>query len=173
MFEECVHILADGRKCRRIPKRGQKLCPAHSAPPRRRTPLEENDAFQRDMASFLDHLNPLPLPELLNQTVGLLAEIHLLIDRHASRRDRLAFARATAAVGIAGDRIEEVMRGPLPNTPLQSMPARHPSAPRHSQRLSSETLARIERAEAILNSGRLIPPQELDELIRDLDSCPA
>ncbi len=172
MFEECVHLFPDGRKCRRIPKRGQNLCPAHR-PQLRRTRLEENDAFQRDMASFLPGLNALPLPQLLNQTIGLLAQIRLLIDRHASRRDRLAFARATAAIGVAGDRIAEIMRGPLPNTLPQSMPARHPSTPLLPQRFTPEALARIERAEAILNSGRLIPPEELEELIRDLDSCTA
>lgn len=173
MFEECIHILADGRKCRRIPKRGQKLCPVHSAPRQRRAPLEENDAFQQEMNSFVDRLNALPLPLLLNEAIGLLAKIRLLIDRHASRRDRLEFARAAAAVGIAGDRMEDASHGPLPNPSPQSMPVRPPSVPDLSHHLSPETLSRLGRAEAILNSGRLIPPQELEELIRELDSCPA
>lgn len=171
MVEQCVHILADGHTCRRIPKQGQKLCPAHSRQPRRRAPLGEDDAFQREIASFLDGFERLPLPELLNHTVGLLAEIRLLMDRYASRRSRLAFQRAAAAVGIAGDRLDEALRGLPPTHSPQPLPATPHREQLTTQRLHPETLARVERAEAILNSGRPISASEIDEIIRELDSC--
>ena len=41
MVQECVHLYEDGRKCRRIPKRGQKLCPAHRPHARRRRPVRK------------------------------------------------------------------------------------------------------------------------------------
>ena len=101
MVEECVHLFPDGRKCRRIPKRGQKLCPAHHPQRRRRTPLEENEAFLKEMFAFVDTLRAMDSADLLYATTGFLADIHALIDRCSSRSHRIAFSRASTAVGIA------------------------------------------------------------------------
>jgi hypothetical protein len=104
MVEECVHVNEKGHKCRRIPKRGQKLCPAHRAK-RRRGILEEDTAFLEGLDIFTGQLRAMNLENLLYATNGALADIHGLIDRRSSRRDRAAYMRATIAVGEAQDRI--------------------------------------------------------------------
>jgi hypothetical protein len=126
MFEECAYLYDDGRKCRRIPKRGQKLCPAHRSRARRRLPLEENEAFRTQLSAFVDRLEAMPLQDLLYATTEVLADIHALVDRRSSRRDRIAFSRATAALGVSADRLEETLRSfrnpqqPGPASPAQS-----------------------------------------------------
>jgi hypothetical protein len=105
MVEECVHVNEKGHKCRRIPKRGQKLCPAHRARRRQRGALEENPAFFQEMDVFMNRLKAMNLEDLLYATTGALGDIHALIDRRSSRRDRAAYMRATVAVGEATDRI--------------------------------------------------------------------
>jgi hypothetical protein len=105
MVEECVHVNEKGHKCRRIPKRGQKLCPAHRTRRRQRGVLEENTAFFQKMDVFMNQLKAMNLEDLLYATSGALGDIHGLIDRRSSRRDRAAYTRATVAVGEAADRI--------------------------------------------------------------------
>jgi hypothetical protein len=170
MVQECAHTFPDGRKCRRIPKRGQPLCPAHQSRPRRAF-LEENEAFHREIDVFIHRLDAMPLPELLDETAGLLAGIQRLVDRRSSRRDRLAFVRTNTAVCAAGERLEEALRAtPRYASPLSAPPTQPPSTPPPHQPLTPQSLARLERAQAILNSGRMIPPEEFDELISDLDT---
>jgi hypothetical protein len=105
MVEECVHVNEKGHKCRRIPKRGQKLCPAHRTRRRGRAVLGEDPAFFQEMDAFMNRLKAMNLEDLLYATNGALGDIHGLIDRRSSRRDRAAFMRATVAVGEAMDRI--------------------------------------------------------------------
>jgi hypothetical protein len=57
------------------------------------------------MDAFLNRLKAMNLEDLLYATTGALADIHGLIDRRSSRRDRAAFMRATVATGEAADRI--------------------------------------------------------------------
>lgn len=111
MVEECVHVNEKGHKCRRIPKRGQKLCPAHRTRRRQRGVLEENPAFFLEMDEFMNHLQAMNLEDLLYATTGALGDIHALIDRRSSRRDRAAYMRATVAVGEAMDRIFLTLSG--------------------------------------------------------------
>jgi hypothetical protein len=111
MVEECVHVNEKGHKCRRIPKRGQKLCPAHRARRRQRGALEENPAFFQEMDVFMNRLKAMNLEDLLYATTGALGDIHALIDRRSSRRDRAAYMRATVAVGEATDRIFLTLSG--------------------------------------------------------------
>jgi hypothetical protein len=65
MVQECAHLYENGRKCRRIPKRGQPLCPAHRSPRRRRSPLEENEAFMEEIFAFAERLKAMALDDLL------------------------------------------------------------------------------------------------------------
>jgi hypothetical protein len=108
MVQECAHLYENGRKCRRIPKRGQQLCPAHRSPRRRRSPLEENDAFMDEIFTFVTRLKAMPLDDLFYATGEMLANIHVLIDRRSSRRNRMDYCRATAAISVTADRIADV-----------------------------------------------------------------
>ena len=90
MVEECTHICANGRKCRRIPKRGQALCPAHRPSRRQRRPLEEDSAFNQQMSSWVDRLQAMELATFLSQTQAALSDLQPIIDRRLSRRDREA-----------------------------------------------------------------------------------
>ncbi len=173
MVEECVYFYPDGRKCRRIPKRGQKLCSTHRPQPRRRAPLEENDDVIRQLLAFADTLRALPLADLLYQTTGLLADIHVLIDRRSSRRHRIAFHRACAAVGIAADRLAELAQRSRPqSTTHPSVPT--PPAPAPSQTLTPEAKARVKQIDALLSSNSNLSPEEVmriyDELISITES---
>ena len=170
MVEECVHLFPDGRKCRRIPKRGKKLCPAHHPQRRRRTPLEENEAFLKEMFAFVDTLRAMDSADLLYATTGFLADIHALIDRCSSRSHRIAFSRASTAVGIAADRLVELARG-LRQEPAPR-PQPQPPTPASSQSLTPEARARFHRAEALLNCGRILTPQELSDICDDMISTP-
>ncbi len=170
MVEECVHLFPDGRKCRRIPKRGQKLCPAHRSQPHRRAPLEEKEAFYKEMVAFIAHLEAMETADLLYATTGFLADIHALVDRCSSRRHRIAFHRATASVGIAVDRLTELARGLHQGPSARPMPPPQPFVPATSRPLSPEARARLERAEAILDSDRDLTDQELRDLCDQMTS---
>lgn len=105
MVQECVHILADGRKCRRIPKRGQKLCPIHRPHRRRPTPWQQDQEFGRQTLAFLDKLQALNFEDLIETTGVALSDILEIVFRRSCRRDRLAFARAAHAVSVTLDRV--------------------------------------------------------------------
>lgn len=102
---ECVHTYPDGRKCRRIPKAGQKLCLGHQRLSRR-LPAEQDAAFAQEMSAWVDRLEAMPLAPLLTVLEQSLAGVAPLIDRRTARRHRLAFARAVVAVAAATDRIQ-------------------------------------------------------------------
>jgi hypothetical protein len=108
MVQECAHLYENGRKCRRIPKRGQPLCPAHRSPRRRRSPLEENEAFMEEIFAFAGRLKAMAIDDLLYATGEMLANIHVLIDRRSSRRDRMDYCRATSAITVTADRIADI-----------------------------------------------------------------
>jgi hypothetical protein len=182
MVEECVHILPSGRKCRRIPKRGQKFCSSHRPGRRRRPPLHEDHAFRQQMFAFVERLQTLSLPDLLYETTGLLTDIHLLIDRRCSRPHRLAFSRACAAAGLAADGLFALSRARSQAPPAQppshatsrpetSSPApsrSKPPAPPPPPAAKPNIMARLHHAETLLNSGRTLTPQELTDLCSDL-----
>jgi hypothetical protein len=164
MVEECIHICANGQKCRRIPKRGQKFCNAHRAPRRRRRLLEEDHAFHQQIFDYLDHLEAMNLDDLLSETSDALASIHGLIDRRSSRCDRAAFTRATAAVGVTLDRLPTAMPAspshpsagqPAPDPALSSAPPKPSASQRHAQ------LAEV--YETLRNAPQL-PPDELEAI---------
>jgi hypothetical protein len=124
MVEECTHIYANGRKCRRIPKRGQALCPAHRPSRRRRRSLEEGPGFDRQMSSWVDHLRAMELDAFLSQTQAALGDLQPIIDRRLSRRDRAAYTRASIAVTVAIDRLDEIELVPRTSPPSPNFAAR-------------------------------------------------
>jgi hypothetical protein len=123
MVEECNHICATGQKCRRIPKRGQALCPAHRPARRRRRFLEEDAAFDQQMSSWVDRLRAMELATFLSQTQAALCGLQPIIDRRLSRRDRAVYTRATIAVTVAIDRLVEIELGPRTPAPSPSLAA--------------------------------------------------
>jgi hypothetical protein len=169
MVEECVYLYLDGRKCRRIPKRGQNLCSTHRPLPRRRAPLEESEDVMRRLLAFADTLRAMPIADLLYETSGLLADIHVLIDRRSSRRHRIAFHRACAAVVIAADRLEEIAQRSRPQSTTHPA-AQTPPAPASSQALTPGAKARLERLDAFLSSGPHLSPDELTRICNELIS---
>jgi hypothetical protein len=108
--QECAHIYPDGRTCRRIPKRGEKLCLGHQAH-RQRRPGEEDEAFERQMTGWADQLDSMPLEKLLCAAQESLIGIAELIDRKTSRAHRIAFTRAGIAVTFATNKLEETVAG--------------------------------------------------------------
>src|SRR6185312_8521370 len=92
MVHECAHRYSDGRRCRRIPKRGETLCRDHKRS-RRRTPTED-PAFCRQMVAYTDRLITLPLDVLAAEVQFALAAMHPIFDSRFSRTWRLLFSRA-------------------------------------------------------------------------------
>jgi hypothetical protein len=139
---QCAQTLKNGLRCRRIPKHGQSLCPSHSTPHRRR-PFEENEAFQRHISRFSDHLRFMPLDDLLRDACAMLQAVHPLIDLRSRRRDRLTFSRASATVNIAATRLQqsfleysrEQAAAPSPTQPRPPQPKSTPATPVHALQL--------------------------------------
>jgi len=157
MVEECSHICANGRKCRRIPKRGQALCPAHRPSRRQRRPLEEDSAFNQQMSSWVDRLQAMELATFLSQTQAALSDLQPIIDRRLSRRDRAAYTRASIAVTVAIDRLAEAEVGLRPPAPLAGQTA-SPGRP-----LTPRAAATVEA----VRSAQL-SPEQLDDLCNQM-----
>lgn len=172
MVEECVHILPDGRKCRRIPKRGQKLCPAHRSRRRPRAPFEEDQAFVQEMTAFIRSLKTIQTADLLYGTVGFLGDLQPLIERRLSRRHRVTFHRASVALSVSADRLVHLARGMYPPAAPRTQP-QQPAGAVYPP-LRPEDRARFQRIESLLNSGRALTPEELcsvsEEMVRTLKS---
>jgi hypothetical protein len=157
MVEECTHICANGRKCRRIPKRGQALCPAHRPSRRRLRSLEEDAAFGQQMSSWVERLRAMELVTFLSQTQAALSDLQPIINRRLSRRDRAAYTRATIAVTVAIDRLDETepgLRAPSPAAGQTASPG-HPLTPRAAATVEA------------VRSGQL-SPEQLDALCNQM-----
>lgn len=103
MVHECEHFYETGRKCRRITKRGEALCPGHRPNPRRS--LHDEPAFMREVAVLAEHLRAAGDDDLFLALQDALAAILPAIERKASRAGYLPFARASVVVCIAVERI--------------------------------------------------------------------
>ena len=157
MVEECTHICANGRKCRRIPKRGQALCPAHRPSRRRLRSLEEDAAFDQQMSSWVERLRAMELVTFLSQTQAALSDLQPIINRRLSRRDRAAYTRATIAVTVAIDRLDETepgLRAPSPAFSQTASPG-HPLTPR-----AAATVEAVRSAQ--------LSPEQLDDLCNQM-----
>jgi hypothetical protein len=130
VLPECAHTYPDGRRCRRIPKSGETLCPGHH--PRRRRRDAHAPDFVREMHAWVDRLQATPLEPLLVLLQESLAAIQSLIERKTSRAHRAAYTRAYIAVTHSIDRLEEEMAayraqarrppGGAPSTPALCSP---------------------------------------------------
>lgn len=122
MAPECTYIYPDGRKCRRIPRRGEVLCRDHRRLVSARPPSDE-EAFNQQMTLVCEQLSALHLDQVLEDLSESLNVIYPFVESLASSVERTAYTRATIACTIA---IDCVLAGPgvlarmLPNaTPQQ------------------------------------------------------
>ena len=112
MVHECNHRYPDGRRCRRIPKRGEPLCRDHKRS--RRQPHTEDPAFIRQMEAYADRLITLPLDVLAAEVQFALAAMHPILDSRFSRTWRLLFNRAEIAVAALAEELQIRQRPPAP-----------------------------------------------------------
>ncbi len=111
MVNDCAYIYEEtGRRCRRIPRRGESLCLAHTS--LRPQPGDEDAAFNRLMSAWAERLHNIPLDHLLEALQTSLEGIHEIIQSKSSRRHRMAFGRAVIAVGIANERLVDALAAP-------------------------------------------------------------
>ena len=102
MVHECEYIYETGRKCRRIPKRGESLCPGHR--PHARRSVHDEPEFQRQIAAFIDQLRAADTFSLVCCLQDAMRTIQPIIERKSSRATYIPFARAAVVVAIAVER---------------------------------------------------------------------
>jgi hypothetical protein len=125
MVHECQHIYETGRKCRRIPKRGEDLCPGHR--PHGKPSFHDQPDFVHRLTGFVEQLRSLSLPETLAILQDALSDIQPIIERKSSRATYEPFARASAAVGIALEQFADLRD--LSEQQLQQPDFSHASTP--------------------------------------------
>lgn len=103
MVHECEHFYETGRKCHRITKRGEALCPGHRPNPHRS--VHDEPAFMREVAVLAEHLRAAGDEDLFCALQDALAAIQPTLERRISRANYLPFARASVVVCIAVERI--------------------------------------------------------------------
>lgn len=104
MIPECQHIYETGRKCRRIPKRGETLCPGHR-PSSTRSHHDDPD-FARRLLAYAQQLRDLSLEVLLRTVQDDLTVIQPIVERKSSRATYTPFARAFVAVTVAVEQMD-------------------------------------------------------------------
>lgn len=117
MVHECEHIYETGRKCRRIPKRGQSLCPGHR--PHGPRSFHDEPDFARQLLGLTHQLRALDLATLLCVLQDSLAAIQPIVERKSSRATYTPFARAFVALTVTAEAIRSVR------------PASHPANSSH------------------------------------------
>lgn len=102
MVHECEYIYDTGRKCRRIPKRGESLCPGHR--PHTKRSVHDEPEFRRQIAAFIDQLRAADTYSLVCCLQDAMRTIQPIIERKSSRATYVPFARAAVVVAIAIER---------------------------------------------------------------------
>ena len=113
MIDTCAHVYPDGRLCRRIPKRGESLCPGH----RRRSAGSGEELLKRQMEAWSDRLHALPIEQIFAAAVESLNVIGPVIERRFPRKHRAAFIRAAISVGVAAETLEAFLASPAMRQP--------------------------------------------------------
>ena len=107
MVHECEHFYETGRKCRRITKRGEALCPGHQPNPRRS--IHDDPVFHRQIAGWIAQLRATDATDLLCCLQDALTAIQPIIESKTTRANYIRFARASAVVAIV---VERLLRNP-------------------------------------------------------------
>jgi hypothetical protein len=105
MVAECTFTYESGRKCRRLPRRGETLCRDHRRhAAASRQPIEANaadeEAADREWKEVFATLDSLPLDQLLKDLGDTLLRLGPLVTAHASRHEIALFNRATCAFSL-------------------------------------------------------------------------
>ena len=137
---ECAFRYPEGRRCRRIPKRGETLCRDHKRA--RRQTHTEDAAFTRQMEAYADRLMTLPLPHLAAEVQFALAAMQPILSSRFSRTYRLLFSRAEIAIATLAEELQSRQSPPAPLAGISSRSAyphaqqnqMHPSHPGASPR---------------------------------------
>lgn len=119
MVAECAFLYPDGRKCRRLPRRGERLCRDHRHLTSAR-PKNDEETFDREMTQAAGEIAAMPLDQMLDHLQQGLISLHWLIESRASTAERNAYTRATIAVSAAIDCVLEhprVLASVLPSAP--------------------------------------------------------
>jgi hypothetical protein len=103
MVHECEHFYETGRKCRRITKRGEALCPGHQ--PNLRRSVHDEPAFARQIDGFVQQLRAIDDTTLLCCLQDALNIIQPIIESKTTRANYVRFARASVVVGITVERL--------------------------------------------------------------------
>jgi hypothetical protein len=110
MVPECTFVYPSGHRCRRIPRRGQPLCPGH----RNTRAVTDDPGPDLEMFAFAQSLESLPLPDLLASVSESLSALLPLFDRRFACRLQPHFTRATLALDCALNRAHSAAP-PSPN----------------------------------------------------------
>jgi hypothetical protein len=102
MVHECTYLYSDGRRCRRIPKRGERLCRDHKNA--RRLPASEDAAYYRRLEIYDNHLRRLSPDQLAVELQFALVRLSQVLQRRLSRSHRLVFSCALLAIATLMER---------------------------------------------------------------------
>ncbi|HEX4065352.1 MAG TPA: hypothetical protein VHZ09_04955 [Acidobacteriaceae bacterium] len=150
MIDTCAHVYPDGRLCRRIPKRGESLCPGH----RRRSAESGDEVLERQMEAWSDHLHALPIEQIFATAVESLNVIGPVIERRFPRKHRTAFIRAAISVAVAAEMLEAVLASPAMRQPTPVLSAAEIQA----------KAASLDELTALLDQlGRMFPPDTSEQ----------
>lgn len=127
MVHECQYVYETGRKCRRIPKRGEDLCPGHRPNPRRSH--HSDPGFARRLLGYADQLRLLSLEDLCCTLQDDLARIQPIVDRKSSRAAYEPFARAFVAVTVAINQLGTLRAAQASRLAAASLPGRSAAQP--------------------------------------------
>ncbi|HET7346677.1 MAG TPA: hypothetical protein VFJ10_05070 [Acidobacteriaceae bacterium] len=107
MLAECAFLYPDGRNCRRIPRRGDTLCPDHrrQAAIRVRTTTEEQ-AFHLEQNKAADEIIRQPLDQMLDHAQECLMALEPWIEVNAPAVERTRFMRIGTAIAAAMDCVD-------------------------------------------------------------------
>jgi hypothetical protein len=133
MVHECAYLYPDGRRCRRIPKRGETLCRDHKRA--RRQPQTEDAAFTRQMEVYADRLMTLPLSRLAAEAQFALAAMQPILSSRFARTYRLLFSRAEIAVAALAEELQARQAAPARPAGISSDGA-YPHAQQNQMHLS-------------------------------------
>lgn len=100
--QECEYLYPSGRTCRRIPKRGERLCRDHKRA--RRQPSSEDAAFYRNLQAWTEHLERLTVDQMAVEVLYALGELYPVLHSRLSRAHRLIFSRALLAIAELTER---------------------------------------------------------------------
>lgn len=107
MLAECAFLYPDGRNCRRIPRRGETLCPDHrrQAAVRVRS-RSEQQTFDQEQNKAADEIIRLPLDQMLDHAQECLIALEPWIEANAPAVERTRFMRVDTAIAAAMDCVD-------------------------------------------------------------------